>query len=328
MKYSFDSKLERANQHLKTLEGQIDAWIESKPYVIAAKFNAERGLYVVTMKWTATPPEVRTLIGDCLFNLRGCLDHLVYELAVAENHGDLTDDIARTTAFPILDAPEKFQSRGKNQIARIPPDAQTFIESLQPYHAEERFDAVWLWQLEQLHNIDKHRRLLIAGASHRGSMFRQVPPVTMPQSASLKVHFFRYIGDVQMFEDEAEIAEYGFAPGEPHVEVDFTPTVFVSFAERAAVERKRGLCRRHIGGDSRFHRSNNHSATSEVSRLIDRSSCFGTSSSSCTCPLRRGVVGFDGLEGATVDEPEIGSRVALFEWPMGDCLGLPANRAQ
>src|SRR5690242_9825168 len=46
---------------------------------------------------------VATLVGDCLFNLRASLDHIVYALVERRYRGRVPDRVAKRTMFPILD---------------------------------------------------------------------------------------------------------------------------------------------------------------------------------------------------------------------------------
>ncbi len=161
MKQSFDEKLDRANYHLKELREELRRWRKDRPYVITDELDAKSGDNIVYAKMRgSTPPIVLTLTGDCLYNLRSSLDHLVHALAVQNLKRSLTDAESINTAFPIFKHRAGFEKRGLGRIRYLAPRAQTVIERLQPYHAKHPASHP-LWLLEKLNNIDKHRRLLV-----------------------------------------------------------------------------------------------------------------------------------------------------------------------
>jgi hypothetical protein len=159
--FSFDEKLDRANQHLKELWVELRRWRESRPYLITDELDTKSGDNVVYAKMRgSTPPVILTLIGDCLYNFRSSLDHLVHALAVEHMKRPLTDAESIITAFPIFKDLAGFKKKGARRIRYLAPRAQAVIERLQPYHAANPTSHP-LWFLNQLNNIDKHRRLLV-----------------------------------------------------------------------------------------------------------------------------------------------------------------------
>jgi hypothetical protein len=241
--YSFDRKLERANEHLLTLDNQIESWTLKKPYILTTDFDPERGksgLYAIKVKLTVAPPiQIPVLIGECLFNLRCALDHLVFTLTEIRNRGPLSDEVARRTEFPIFHWGTEFCNKGMRKIRGIHPDAQTLIKSLQPYHAGNEFRCDWLWLLNEMQNIDKHRTLLLTYMAHRGAMTIPVPPNNFPRATPLGMPpDFRYIRNLAPFEREAIVAEYGFNAGEPHMKMNFEPLLQIAFSQPPAKGRE------------------------------------------------------------------------------------------
>ena len=89
-KFSFESKLDRTQQHLYELNLEIKRWIKSRPYRITDELDTDTGANVICGQLLGPVPSIISqLIGDCLQNLRSSLDHLAYELAIA-NTGTLT----------------------------------------------------------------------------------------------------------------------------------------------------------------------------------------------------------------------------------------------
>jgi hypothetical protein len=105
------------------------------------------------------PPRVdwSLLVGDYLFNLRSALDHLAWQLVLANNAQP-----GQGTEFPIFKDPAAYKKRVARKTAGMQPLVVAVIESLQPYQPWESgaFDHP-LWRLHNLCNIDKHRTLLL-----------------------------------------------------------------------------------------------------------------------------------------------------------------------
>jgi len=128
-------------------------------------------------------PEWSVLIGDCIYGYRSALDHLAFQLAVANSPGKLpSKKIAENSAFPIFNSGPKFHATnrkgvpttasGLGKISGVSADARAIIERLQPYHRRQNPGAKALWQLYELSNIDKHRLLHVTYSSLSGSRFR------------------------------------------------------------------------------------------------------------------------------------------------------------
>lgn len=150
-------KLQRARKHLIDLRAAVEAFCESSPYKISAKPHAlaqirHTTLYVESIR--PLPPEIPLIIGDAIHNMRSCLDHLAWQLVLA--NGNTPD---RYTYFPILDpakdpAPAVQAGLGKG----MSDDAIALIRQLQP-RASGRNE---LWQLHQVDIVDKHRLVIAA----------------------------------------------------------------------------------------------------------------------------------------------------------------------
>jgi hypothetical protein len=158
------AKLERARVHQQELDRRVLRFIEEEqPYrqVCDPAAVDDSGMTEVIARLThdvIEPPsdEWAPIIGDFAHNLRSALDHLVCQLSIA-NEGDPD---CRRTQFPILraDGIEAHQAL-KRDIGSLAFDDQLAIRSLQPYAQAWPATGDRLWQLHDLNNIDKHRRL-------------------------------------------------------------------------------------------------------------------------------------------------------------------------
>ncbi len=231
IKPSFESKLDRAEQHLQELQAEIERWIKSHPYRITDELDPKTDDNIICGQLLGpTPPLILQLVGDCLQNLRSCLDHLAYALALA-NKESLTDAEVSRIAFPIFRYGAFFETRGLSKIRFLSRRAQAVIKRLQPCYTKHPTSHL-LWHLETLNNIDKHRRLLISVVTLIGAGVRHAPGTQM--------EFFTWSGDGVFREAKTELARYRCVnpkDGNRVKVVEFRPTPIVIFGDIQAEDR-------------------------------------------------------------------------------------------
>jgi hypothetical protein len=143
-------KLRRAQTHLEAVEKMVAPFLRTTISLVP-ELDTELNLVVQRVKLPGPPPELSAVVGDCLFNLRCVLDHLVWQLVLL-NAGEPL----RCNMFPITSTPENFASEiSKKRLQGVSDAAQKIIEQVQPYHPDNEV----LKYLNGLHNLDKHRRL-------------------------------------------------------------------------------------------------------------------------------------------------------------------------
>lgn len=231
-KFSFEEKLAGADEHLEKLRMELRQWIKSRPYAITDELDPKSGDNVVYAQMFApTPSTILTLTGDCLYNFRSSLDHLVHAIAVSHQKRPLTDAESIDTAFPIFKDPTGFKQRGPRRIKYLSPSAQTVIERLQPYNTTNAM-AHPLWLLNQLNNIDKHRRLLVTVLTPMGA------GTFVPHGA--RRDFFEW-GDEPLLlsENKTVVARYRCFSSDSsrRVKMKFFPTMIVAFGDAPAEGR-------------------------------------------------------------------------------------------
>lgn len=161
-------RLHRAKSHFDALNEGVQRFQESDVYRLGGQYNPNGKTLTIRAYDVMQPSNaLRVLIGDCLHNLRSALDHLAFDLAIA-NLGTLPQGIEESSAFPIFDREAKFRHltkagepdrrSGLYKIQGIAPEAQREIEALQPYHRRKLPDARWLRVLRELSDSDKHRQ--------------------------------------------------------------------------------------------------------------------------------------------------------------------------
>lgn len=152
-------KLDRAREHIQTLNEAMSQFYKSKPVRLTGDFNAEKTAYIYRCEVAAIPIYLGIVASDILHNLRSSLDHLTWQLALIT-----TQTPSRITAFPIFKTENDISRREINRLlADVPKDARDVIELLQPYRTPQPFQSQinGLWILHELSNVDKHQMITI-----------------------------------------------------------------------------------------------------------------------------------------------------------------------
>ena len=178
-------------------------------------------------KPTTKPPprNLNVVVGDCLHNLRGPLDNLAFERALAHTGEPLPSNIEGKSAFPIFRTRTDENVKKLNRMLRgVHPCAKALIEGLQPYERGDRFPNDPLWQLNQLSNEDKHRLPQVV-------LFAQMGMTYFVPGALLTEDIEPIFGNI---ERRAPIARYpAFDTTDAEVDVHGRPRTSVGFGQRS-----------------------------------------------------------------------------------------------
>lgn len=174
-------KLDRAEQHLMELDGAIGRYLEGEAREPVLNPQADGETIVVEIPMLKKPPsEQSVIIGDILHNLRSVLDHLAWQLVLA--NGRVPSD---TTQFPIYD--DRLTRKGNPRTWPIADEigaaAFAVVEGFQPYHRPQPSqDSLAI--VHRLSNIDKHRHLHLTRGATTGVTctlhFPGHPPMRLP----------------------------------------------------------------------------------------------------------------------------------------------------
>lgn len=207
-KPSWVLKLERAVEHMKTIENEVAIFLSKSPYSAALDPNPQPwypmqgGLlneiyYIRGYVRQQPPPELNPIIGECLYNLRSGLDHIATHLAGVKADAKtefpiFTDREAYwhgrsprylPTGSPLLSKSGRPQFRhftsGREKVHGMSHRARAFIEHIQPYQGRYGLSVRHpLAVLADLMNQDKHRfpNLMGAGIVQGGAILRLPPP--------------------------------------------------------------------------------------------------------------------------------------------------------
>jgi hypothetical protein len=223
------AKLDRANEHLETLKGEIGAFLGGEPHTYWTKADIHNGRYSVHVTINAEPPlRLSVICGDYIQCLRSALDYLVCAVV---------PKVTKRTAFPIYENPDDYfcsvvvPARRKRQGPLTGLDVEgdlfTAIQQLQPHEGPHGHEAHFLFLLRELSNMDKHRAILARAAAHSA--------VTEP--IGMVVHDVR-LGHAQYelgqpLKNGAKVAWGTFVVTgpEPHVEMEGDFPVEVAFGD-------------------------------------------------------------------------------------------------
>jgi len=149
-------KIIRAQEHLQALETDLGEYFKKHPAKVVRQHEGSPDEYhgrVVAD--VAIPMRLQLILGDFLQNLRSALDYLVWELVLAAKNTPGKDNM-----FPICSTLDRFNDAAfrRGRLGGVPDVAKTVIECLQPYNRGD-FEKSILWVLDDLCNINKHRRV-------------------------------------------------------------------------------------------------------------------------------------------------------------------------
>jgi hypothetical protein len=152
-------KLERAATHRHELRTYLEHPDGTGFFRLVVKdLSQDQGSwqYELLAKRYRDDRPVSALLGDFVHNLRSSLDHLVWQLVIA-NGGQPTS----RNAFPIFPDARAFAGRRPGDLGGVADEPIRFIEGIQPFQPNWSYDARIhpLWILHALDVTDKHRLL-------------------------------------------------------------------------------------------------------------------------------------------------------------------------
>lgn len=166
------AKLERAREHLDALGRELLPFSKSTTYPVRYGRDPQTNEHVWRIDPPSVPIRVSLLAGDALHNLRSALDHLVWQLVLANGNTP-----TKTNEFPIFDNPDKYDKEVETKLRGVSKDAQHVIRGVQPFSQE---DSV-LFVLHELDIVDKHRHLNLVVVSTNGGNIRSSPLISVEE---------------------------------------------------------------------------------------------------------------------------------------------------
>lgn len=182
---AWQAKLDRAVHHLADLREATNRYLRSDAWSVQ-ELRAADTLTLVLRIRRPPPLELSTIVGDALHNMRSSLDAVMFALTTQAKGEPLTEDEEGDVSFPISRCQssmsfEQFASglrrKGKAHVHEyLPAQVVETVYQFQPFFHNGQYERVtgkalsleeqaahvrWhhLTRLNQLSNIDKHRRL-------------------------------------------------------------------------------------------------------------------------------------------------------------------------
>lgn len=166
-------KLDRAQEHVGQLLGELDAFDRPESYLFVPDHNADLTEHYLHLHLRVPFPGERwgAILGDVAHNLRSALDHLVYGVAIWESGSDPPPEHTRLM-FPVFDPPKPLPI---NKVRTLSGPVRAAIIAAQP-DPSHLVDSP-LWTLDQLDIADKHRAIHVALAHGNYSSFSIKPSI-------------------------------------------------------------------------------------------------------------------------------------------------------
>lgn len=219
-------KIFRAATHLKELEAELHGYFETNPTKVVRQPDGDPDRFIGKLETSAPiPARLPIIIGDCLQNMRSSLDYLVWELVLAAKNSP-----GKYNMFPVCAKLEAFnnQIRKQRRLEGVSLDAIAEIQALQPFNDGQDFDKTFLWVIDDLCNINKHRRLLVINLTGGQS---DIQPVTIDGQDFAPIDFSTLI-------KASNIGPFPIVPGPQgpglQVEADIKIVAYMAFNEGAA----------------------------------------------------------------------------------------------
>lgn len=235
-------KFHRGEQHLKRLDREVEAFVapgKRDPIDITQNFDRDHQEWVCTIiSVPECPPHWGLLAGEAIHNLRGALDHLVWDLSILYCNREPLDPKDRPwrTQFPICRKASDWKGSDiQKMVKHINPTHSARIEQLQPYHGWDGPRAHPLLSLNDLSNTDKHRVL------------RFVTLVPSNWRATIRLETVRHcevVGESgashipgRPLETGTELLRFPLrvTGPNPHVDVDFDLSVYMGLFDRTPI---------------------------------------------------------------------------------------------
>jgi len=242
-------KLKRSVHHLRSLDGEIVAYIKSDPAKTFSEYDDKAGEYIGRVKVIREPPHHwGVLVAEYGYQLRSALDLLVYQLALLSLDGP-----GSRTAFPIFNSATDYARDRNKYLSGVAEEHRAIIDSLQPYHRGDDADNDPLARLQWLTNEDKHR-LIVPALLKRGETGIDAYPVATEQLPPDGTKHLIFAGRSittttsapERLYDSAEIGRVE-APKDK-VNVSFDLTYEIAFGERPVTWPQFSEVGEHVGG--------------------------------------------------------------------------------
>lgn len=152
-------KVKRAKEHISDLNREVQKFLNSAPYKVAAKHEPISRKLIYYVSGVRPTPECLALIaGDAIQNLMCALDHLAFQLVLCDTSNNPPN--AKWIYFPIANSASAYEDKKHEKMKGALPETFAAIDTIKPYKGGNDL----LWSLYTLNNIEKHRLLITVGS--------------------------------------------------------------------------------------------------------------------------------------------------------------------
>ncbi len=209
------AKIARAHEHVQTLDREIKGLVDSYPYKIGYEYKRQSFEHIWTLQNSPPqiPKRINIIIGDVVYNFRSALDHLAWQLVIANG-----ETPTNRTMFPIYwgDRSADYENAKESRLKGISEAAMAIIDRLQPCKGGHSY----LGTLDSLSNIDKHRHLTVIVAVVQGIDLAKPLRIGPKKSVSVWVNKQPLKRDAELFRVTLQ---------EHEVDVEFKPSFGIAF---------------------------------------------------------------------------------------------------
>ncbi len=161
-----NAKIKRAGDQINSLKADMERFCADIRESIDHEVHedVDEQVWVFRGATPYAPVEWSIRIGEILYNLRSALDHLVWQMVLANGQTP-----TRKNAFPIV-RDEKDWKKEKSKLKGVTSRVEEMVHRLQPYTGGINlpFDVSAFGTLHSLGNIDKHRHLNLTAIASYG----------------------------------------------------------------------------------------------------------------------------------------------------------------
>lgn len=162
-----NAKVARADDGLASLKDEMNRFCKELRRSVNREIreDTDEQVWIYRGETPKVPFGWSVRIGEILYNLRSALDHLVWQLVLANGQTP-----GQYNSFPIVSDKSKWDKEKTRKLKGISQRDEEMIRRLQPYTGGVTlpsfpFDVSAFWALHTLCNIDKHRHLILAAIS-------------------------------------------------------------------------------------------------------------------------------------------------------------------
>lgn len=160
-------KVRRARKLFTVLESEVRPWVEAQRPTLAHQGDPQTGWHTWRLRGPGPPPPLQwsVILGEIIHDLRSALDHLVWQLVIANGKSP-----TKKNQFPIFSGPaaakdwKDRRNRWTAMLSGVDVDAVRLIKSMQPYRTRDRLTWSPLEMLADFSDTDKHQLLVTSWA--------------------------------------------------------------------------------------------------------------------------------------------------------------------